>query len=176
MKEWSGMWKASTDPSKQRKYRINAPVHVRRHFLSVHLSPELRKGVGTRAVTIRKGDSVRIMRGDSAGLDGEVTRVDYGRCKVYVNSTKIKKVDGSEVQTAMEPSKLMITKLSASDKRRQLMLDRKQKTAPAAKKEKPAAKAEKKKRARPKHRKVIRKRHLAAKMRRRSKTAPVVKK
>ncbi|MCW1309534.1 MAG: 60S ribosomal protein L26, partial [Candidatus Nanoarchaeia archaeon] len=38
MKYWSKKWKSSKKPSKQRKYRYNAPLHIRRKFLSVNLS------------------------------------------------------------------------------------------------------------------------------------------
>lgn len=168
MKEWSSEWKGSTDPGKQRKYRANAPTNVRRSFLAVHLSKELKKSFSTRSVTVRKGDSVVVMRGGSSGLKGDVTRVDYDKCKVYVDSVKHKKVDGTEVQMALEPSNLMITKLATGDKQRQLLLDRKSKNEPQTKTassaepkpktEKKTAAPRKKARARPKHMHAIKRR------------------
>ena len=43
MKEFSKSWVSSKKPGKQRKYRINAPLNIKRKFLSVHLSKELRE-------------------------------------------------------------------------------------------------------------------------------------
>ena len=42
MRAFSSSWKGSKKPSKQRKYRYGAPLHVRRRFLSVHLTNELK--------------------------------------------------------------------------------------------------------------------------------------
>jgi large subunit ribosomal protein L24 len=96
-KEWSRMWLRSVQPRKQRKYRHNAPLHVRHRFMSANLSPEMRRRFGKRSMAVRKGDEVEIMRGSSKGLRGTVNRIDLSRCKVYVDEVKTKKVDGSEV-------------------------------------------------------------------------------
>ncbi len=60
-KKFSDKWKASKLPRKQRKYLANAPLHIKRKFLSANLSKELRKKHGKRSIPIRKGDTVRIM-------------------------------------------------------------------------------------------------------------------
>ncbi len=130
-KRWSSKWKKSRQPRKQRKYRINAPLHVRHKFLSANLSPELRKSFGKRSMPLRKGDEVIVMRGSSKDIRGAVERVDMKKCKVYVEGITIKKVDGSEVLKALEPSNLRIVKLKMDDKRRQMVVER------AEKKEKP---------------------------------------
>jgi large subunit ribosomal protein L24 len=123
-KEWSRMWLRSVQPRKQRKYRHNAPLHVRHRFMSANLSPEMRRRFGKRSMAVRKGDEVEIMRGSSKGLRGTVNRIDLSRCKVYVDEVKTKKVDGSEVMKALEPSNLRITKLSIDDKMRERILER----------------------------------------------------
>src|SRR4030043_157199 len=118
-KSWSSKWVSSSQPRKQRKYRYNAPLHARRKFLSAHLSKELRKGLGVRSMVIRKGDEVLVMRGEFRGIKGTIERVDIRKSKVYMDAVKAKKVDGSEVQKALQPSILMITKLPLEDKKRQ---------------------------------------------------------
>ena len=123
-KGWSTAWKASSQPRKQRKYRHNAPMHARRGFLSAHVSPELRKRFGVRSFILRKGDEVVVMRGSFRGIRGSVERVDIKATKVYLEEVKAKKVDGSEVQRALQPSNLMITKLSLDDKKRQAVMER----------------------------------------------------
>lgn len=122
--KWSRKWKSSRQPRKQRKFRINAPLHVRHKFMAAHLSPDLRRQFGKRSIPVRKGDDVRVMKGGSKGLTGTVERVNLKKEKVYVGGINIKKVDGSEVLIALEPSNLMITKLNLDDKMRQRVFDR----------------------------------------------------
>jgi len=140
-KEWSRLWVKSIQPRKQRKYRHKAPLHVRHKFLSANLSPELRKRFRKRSIPLRKGDEIEIMRGSSKGLRGTISRVDLKKCRVYADEIKVKKVDGSEVMKALEPSNLRITKLSLDDKMRQKVLDRTEKKIKRA--EKKAKKPEK---------------------------------
>ncbi len=123
-KQWSPSWLSSVQPRKQRKYRYNAPLHVRQGFVSSNLSPELRKRFARRSMQLRKGDEVRVMRGGFRGKTGTVERVDLSKSRIYMEELKVKKVDGSEIPRALEPSNLMITKLKLDDKRRQAILDR----------------------------------------------------
>ena len=123
-KEWSANWNSSVQPRKQRKFRYNAPLHVRQRFVSVNLSPELRKRFGKRSMQVRKGDEIRVVRGDMKKKTGVVDRVDVNRSRIYVEELKVKKVDGSEVHRPMQPSNLMITKLKLDDKKRQAILER----------------------------------------------------
>lgn len=123
---WSPKWASSTQPRKQRKYRYNAPLHIRRKFISAHLSKELREKFGKRSVPLRKGDEVLIMRGAFKGFRGNVERIDLKKSRIYIEGVKRKKVDGSEVLVPIHPSNTMITKLSLDDKRRQEIFERKE--------------------------------------------------
>jgi len=157
---------ASTQPRKQRKYRHNAPLHVRRKFLSAHLSRELRKEFGKRSVPLRKGDEVTVMKGGFRGFKGSVERVDMSSSRVYVDGMKRKKVDGSEIAVPVHASNVMITKLTLEDKMRQAVFER---AAPKA--QKPAKpQAQEKKESKPKAQKEAAetegvKRRLPAKIR-----------
>ena len=134
-KSWSKKWVSSTQPRKQRKYRINAPLGVKRKFVSAHLSKELRERFGKRSIPIRKSDEVMVMRGSHRGYRGNVESVDLRASKIYVDGVKRKKVDGSEISIPLEPSNVMITKLTIEDKRRQAVLERSAKaTRPVPKK------------------------------------------
>jgi large subunit ribosomal protein L24 len=121
---WSGKWAASRQPRKQRKFRHNAPLHVRGKFLSVNLAKPLRERFGKRSMVARKGDEVVVMRGSLRGKKGTVEKVDVSGEKVYVEGLKVKKVDGSEVSKPFTPSNLQITKLTLEDKHRQDILER----------------------------------------------------
>ena len=63
MKKFSIHWKSSKRPGKQRKYRKNSELHLKKKFLSANLSKELRKKYGKRSMVVRKGDVVKICRG-----------------------------------------------------------------------------------------------------------------
>ena len=126
-KKWSRMWVKSVQPRKQRKYRHNAPLHIRHKFLSVNLTPEIRSRFEKRSMPVRKGDEVEVMRGSVKGLRGTVNRVDMKNSKIYVEEIKVKKVDGSEVMRPLQPSNLKIVKLVLDDKRRQMVIDRAEK-------------------------------------------------
>jgi len=115
---WSTCWKSSTDIRKQRKYRINAPLHIRGNFVSSHLSKDLREKYKKRAVPLRKGDTVKIMRGTRRGESGKVDVVDRKNYKVYLAGFTTARKSGNEVPISFDASKLMITSLSSEDKLR----------------------------------------------------------
>lgn len=117
MKKWSSKWKSSKNPKKQRKYRYNAPLHVKHKLLSVHLSEELRKKYKKRSLPIRKGDEVIVLRGKYKKKTGKVSKVDLKKLKVYVEGITRKRVAGTEIQVPLEPSNLMIISLQEDKKR-----------------------------------------------------------
>jgi len=114
----------SIQPRKQRKWRKEAPLHIRRKFMGGHLSKNLREKYGRRSIPIRKGDNVKIMRGEFKGIKGEVIKVDLKKCKIYVDGVTIKKTDGTDVPKAIDPSNVMITDLALDDKKRVAILER----------------------------------------------------
>ena len=119
------MWKSSSQTRKQRKYRFNAPLHARHKMLAAHLSKELRKEMGFRSIPLRKGDEVAVMTGEYKKMKGTITRVDMKMLKIYVDSVKKKKVSGQEVEMAIDPSNLKITKLIMDDSKRKKTTQRK---------------------------------------------------
>jgi large subunit ribosomal protein L24 len=125
-KEWSSKWAGSSQPRKQRKYRANAPLHVKHKFLSANLSNDLRKQYERRSLPVRKGDEVQIERGQFRGMKGTVDHVELGKSRVYVEGVTVKKVDGSEVIRPVHASNIMITKLELGDKKRIKVIERKE--------------------------------------------------
>ena len=75
------------NPGKQRKRLFNAPAHIRHRLMSAPLSSELAASRGAKTLPVRKGDTVRIMRGDNKGFEGKVSEIDKerGKIKVLVN-------------------------------------------------------------------------------------------
>ena len=126
--KFSHSWIASKKPRKQRKYRYNAPLNIRHNLLSAHLSKELRKKHNTRSIPLRKGDSVKISRGQFKSKTGKIERVLLKRYKVYVTGAEHIKLDGSKSYYPIDPSNLIITELSTEDKKRSEILRRKHAT------------------------------------------------
>jgi large subunit ribosomal protein L24 len=126
MKEFSKKWVSSKAPKKQRKYRANAPLHLRRKMIAAHLSSELRKKHGKRAFALRVGDKVKVVRGSYSGTIGKVEEVDVKNMKVYVSGAERKKGEGQPASRyPVDPSNLKIIGLELSDKRREEVLGRK---------------------------------------------------
>ena len=126
----------SRQPRKQRKAFFNAPLHVRQKMMSAPLSPELREKYGIRNLPVRKGDKVRIMRGDFKGHEGKVVKVDLRRMKIYVEGVTIKRSDGTPVFRPIHPSNVMIIELDLSDEYRKSIIERRKRAREAmAKKE-----------------------------------------
>ena len=123
-KKFSSKWSGSKQARKQRKYRRNAPLHVRQKLVSATLSKELRRQYKKRSLPLRKGDEVEVMRGKSRGAKGSIEKVDLSKIRVFVDSVKIKKTDGREVSASLDPSNLRITRLNIDDKRRQSAIQR----------------------------------------------------
>ncbi len=123
-KGFSTYWKGSKLPRKQRKFRYNAPLHLRHKFISVTLSKDLRKKHGIRNIPVRVGDKVKVMKGNYSDSTGKVERVDLRSTKVFVENVQKTKADGTKVFYPLSPSNLMITDLKMDDKRREKMVAR----------------------------------------------------
>jgi len=116
--------KKSKQPRKQRKARYNAPLHIRHKFMSALLSEELRDKYEKRSFPVRKGDTVKVMRGDDKGKEGKVRSVDLKRERITVEGVVVARSDLSEVPRPIHPSNVMITKLELKDKQRESALMR----------------------------------------------------
>jgi large subunit ribosomal protein L24 len=116
--KFSKHWKASTQPRKQRKYTANAPLHIKKKLLSVNLSKELRKKHKIRNIEVRKGDTVKIMRGKFKKKTGKIIEVNVKTSKVKIEGIQVKKQDGSKANVRLRPSNLQIIELVLEDKKR----------------------------------------------------------
>jgi len=125
-KKFSTKWISSKLPRKQRKYRYNAPIHLKHKFLSAHLSKELRKKYNKRSLPLRKGDEVLVMRGSFKGKKAKIILIDLKRTRVALEGIQRKKKDGSMANVYFHPSNLMIQSLETGDKEREKKLIRKE--------------------------------------------------
>ncbi len=144
--EFSVAWKASTQPRKQRKYRFQAPLHIKVKFLHANLSKDLRKEYGIRSFRVRKGDTVRVMRGSFAKLTGKVEQVNVKKSKIFVEKAEHIKKEGTKVFYPLDASNVQIISLQLDDKQRVEQLKSfKEKKKNVQKNEKPVKKQSEKK-------------------------------
>lgn len=116
--KWRNTWTGSRKPRKQRKYRHNAPLHIKKKFMASHLSKELREKYKTRSLPLRKGDKVIIAKGQFKGTTGKIEKINLKRTRVFVENVKIEKNDGTMTMFPLSPSNLIITTLNLDDKKR----------------------------------------------------------
>jgi len=122
--KFSISWKRSVQPRKQRKFRHNAPLHIKQKFVTTHISKELRKRYSKRNIQLRKGDNVKIMRGQFKNKQGKVDEINLRKTSVYITGIEVSKKDGTKTRFPLHPSNLMITELNLDDKMRQKILGR----------------------------------------------------
>tara|TARA_A100001037_G_C15143979_1_gene635299 strand:- start:2393 stop:2746 length:354 start_codon:yes stop_codon:yes gene_type:complete len=113
----------TTQPRKQRKRQYNAPLHLRHKQLHATLSAELRQQHGCRNARVNTGDTIEVLRGDSAGETGKIIQVDLKRKLVFADGITAEKGDGEEYPIPLVASNLRITKLDLSDPIRKSKLE-----------------------------------------------------
>ncbi|MFW9809167.1 MAG: 50S ribosomal protein L24 [Candidatus Thorarchaeota archaeon] len=112
---------SSKSPRKQRKRIMNAPLHDRKNLLKCRLDEFLQEQYGLRSLVIKKGDLVRVMRGQFRDTEGKVTAVSYKTARVFLDNATITKADGKEAPVPVHPSNLMLVKLELNDERKKLI-------------------------------------------------------
>lgn len=123
--KFSSSWNKSKSQGKQRKYRYNAPLHVKQKLMRVHLSKDLRKKHGKRSLGLRKGDRVKVVVGQFKGKTAKVEKIDLRKNKVLLEGVEMSKKDGSKTKYPVHPSNLALTELNLDDKMRNKILERK---------------------------------------------------
>ena len=98
----------SKQPRKKRKFMYNAPLHVARRFVSSHVSKELRGKLKKRSVVLRKGFTVKVLRGFKKGVSAKVVKVSLRERKVFLEGVVKKKSNGKEVLIPFDSSNLMV--------------------------------------------------------------------
>ena len=123
----------SSKPGKQRTAQFTAPIHVKRKRIRARLQldkPDERLA-GLRSVTIRVGDTVRVVRGDYAHggkrvggkrnadpLTGKVLNVDSNKGRIFIEGATATKSDNREEAVPVHASNVVVTKLDETDKLR----------------------------------------------------------
>ena len=94
--------------------------------MSVNLAKPLRRTQEKRNVIIRKGDKIKVMRGNFKDKEGKVSKVLIKQQKIYVEGLQRTKQDGAKVNVPFKSSNLQIIELNLEDKKRLKKPDKKE--------------------------------------------------
>ena len=87
------------------------------------LSKELREKYRRRSLKPRKGDSVKIVRGEFKNVEGKVTKVIPAEGRLNVEGVTREKQKGGTAPVPVHTSDVIITSLSTDDKLRRAKLE-----------------------------------------------------
>ncbi|XVH32295.1 50S ribosomal protein L24 [Haloferacaceae archaeon DSL9] len=109
-------------PRKQRKKTATASLHERHKQVRAPLSVDLREEYGRRNVRVNAGDTVEVLRGDHAGTEGEVQKVDLKKGVIHVEDVVVERADGEEAPRPLDSSNVRVIDLDLEDERREARL------------------------------------------------------
>jgi large subunit ribosomal protein L24 len=108
----------SKKPRVQRRRAAEAALHERHRFLTARVDSALREKSKLRlprAIPVRKGDVVRILRGGHHGKEGKILSVDQNTGRVVIEGITIERVDEKKVERPAHASNLLIVKMDDTD-------------------------------------------------------------
>ena len=108
----------SSKPRKSRKEFIQMPTHKRVKKIAGHVSEKIKKEIKKRAISLRKGDIVKVVRGSFKGKAGKILGIDHKKLKITIEGVKRKKSDGAEFNVPIDPSNIIVEDLDKSDAKR----------------------------------------------------------
>lgn len=114
----------SSKPSKVRKLLYEAPHHILSKLVRARLSDELRSKYGLKTVRVRKGDTVKIVRGEYKGVEGKVNKVFTEEGRLAIDGVTRERIRGGTVPVKIHASKVVITELNLDDKWRKRRVER----------------------------------------------------
>lgn len=86
--------------------------------VKVHLDETLRKEHKKRAMPIRNGDKVKVLRGSFRGSVGKVVEINRAKGTLKIDGVERTKADGSKIKAPVHASNTEIIELNLSDKLR----------------------------------------------------------
>lgn len=130
----------SAKPRKQRKLLYKGDKRLRHKLLGASLSDKLREKYGVRTIPVKKGDTVRISRGDFSGIEGKVTEVNTKKGRLIIEGVTREKVSGTSTKVPIHASKVEVNNLNTSDKWRMQKLEKRKNQSEAKKESKEKSK------------------------------------
>jgi large subunit ribosomal protein L24 len=135
----------STQPRKQRLFNYTRNAHDRSRAMGAHLSDDLLKEYSRlRTLTVRKGDTVKVVRGAFKGQVAKIIKVFPRKGMISIDEATLTKADNKKVARLFRPSKVILTKLDLSDPWRREKLQKFKVSSSEEKREEKAEKASEK--------------------------------
>ncbi|HUY01329.1 MAG TPA: 50S ribosomal protein L24 [Candidatus Deferrimicrobium sp.] len=111
---------------KQRKRFFNMPNHKRNKLMNAKLHNDLQEEYKIKKLTIRKGDTVLVVRGEFRDMEGKVSKIDRHKAQLFIEGASIEKSSGTTFDIPIHPSNVVLTKIEVKkEKWRKKILERK---------------------------------------------------
>ncbi len=118
---------------KQRKKFFNLPNHSRNKLFTAKLHGDLRAEHEIKRMTISKGDTVLVVRGEFRDMEGKVSKIERQKAQIFIEGASIEKSSGTTFDIPIHPSNVVLTKIEVKkDKWRKKIIDRKLKATEEA--------------------------------------------
>jgi len=106
----------------ERKIFHSEKIHRKKSRLHVHLSKDLRSKIKLkkRALLVRKGDTVKVMRGPHKGKEAKVSDVNVVRRVVFLEGIAVKNARGREMPIPLQPSNMLLLSLESTKERKDM--------------------------------------------------------
>jgi large subunit ribosomal protein L24 len=114
----------SSQPRKVRKASALSPVRERSLKLArAALGDDLKSKYGTNSVRLRTGDSVKLVRGEYAGVEGKIQKVFPKEGRITVEGVTREKIAGGTTPLRIHASNVVVTSVNLDDKFRRQKLE-----------------------------------------------------
>ena len=110
--------KLSSKRRTNRKKYFNADSEKKRKMMSSGIEKISRGNQNIKTIPLRKGDEVKIVRGNQKGKTGKIIQCSRKYGVIYINSVTYKKANGDEIYKPIHPSNVLIQKLLLTNERK----------------------------------------------------------
>jgi len=114
----------SSKPTKVRKsMALNAVRDRSLKLARAALSSDLKSKYGTNSVRLRTGDSVKLVRGEYAGVEGKIQKVYPKEGRITVEGVTREKIAGGTTPLRIHASNVVVTSVNLDDKFRRQKIE-----------------------------------------------------
>jgi large subunit ribosomal protein L24 len=101
---------------------LSIPKHILDARICSSLTDDLRKQYGRRSARVVKGDTDKVMRGEYAGIEGKVEKINTERGTLAIEGVQREKIRGGNVKVQIHASDVTIMSFNLQDTYRQTKL------------------------------------------------------
>ena len=113
--------KISSKRRTNRKKFYEADSNKKRIFMSSKLEKNLKKVYDRKTIPLRKGDEVKITRGNHRGKVGNIVQISRKGIFLYISTVTFKKMKGDEAYSPIHPSNVEVLKLVLTSERKMFL-------------------------------------------------------